>query len=169
MVEKHYVPMAAPQFQGQHVGDGSQLSNIGSAALNPLVQQVAQVTLTAAQLIAMKTAPVNILPAPGAGKLLVIDAITFQFKHGSTQFTGGGAVTFQYHGTSVNPHTGSVAAAVLQAATDDTEYLGPNVGGALDLQSAINQGLEITNATAAFAAGNGTAIVTVWYSVVTLG
>jgi hypothetical protein len=58
---------------------------------------------------------------------------------------------------------------VLQAAAADVQYLGPNTTGALDLQSAINLGLDITNATAAFAAGNGTAIVTVWYSVVTLG
>jgi hypothetical protein len=165
MIEVHKVPIVAPQFQG----DGSQLTNVGSSALNPLVQQVKQVSLTAAQLIAMYTTPVNILPAPGAGKVLIIDAIAFQFKHGATQFTGGGAVTFVFHGTAVTPHTGNVAASVIQAAADDVLYLGPNVSAAVDLQSAINLGLDIKNATAAFAAGNGTAIVTVWYSVLNLG
>lgn len=165
MIEVHKTAINAPQFQG----DGSTLKNIGSAALNPLVQQVAQVALTAVNLIAMKTTPVSILPAPGAGKVLIVDAIAFQFKHGATQFTGGGAVTFVYHGTAVTPHTGNVAASVLNAVTDDLQYLGPNTSAAIDLQSAINTGLDITNATAAFATGNGTAIVTVWYSVVTLG
>ena len=165
MIEVHKVPIVAPQFQG----DGSQLTNVGSSALNPLVQQVKQVSLTAAQLIAMYTTPVSILPAPGAGKVLIIDAIAFQFKHGATQFTGGGAVTFVFHGTAVTPHSGNVAASVIQAAADDVLYLGPNVSAAVDLQSAINLGLDIKNATAAFAAGNGTAIVTVWYSVLTLG
>jgi len=130
---------------------------------------VATVVVTAANLIGMKAAPVSILPAPGAGKLIIVDAIAFQFKNGATQFTGGGALSFVYHRTAVTPHTGSIAATVLQAAAADVQYLGPNTTGALDLQSAINLGLDITNATAAFAAGNGTAIVTVWYSVVTLG
>jgi hypothetical protein len=165
MIEVHKVPISAPQFQG----DGSTLKNVGSSALNPLVQQVAQVTLTAAQLQAMYAAPVSILPAPAAGKLLIIDAIAFQFKHGATQFTGGGAVSFVYHGTAVTPHTGSVAAAVVTAAADDVQYLGPNTSAAIDLQTAVNIGLDIKNATAAFATGNGTAIVTVWYSVLTLG
>jgi hypothetical protein len=165
MMEIKKVPIYAPGFQG----DGSGLKNIGSAALNPLVLQVATVQLTAAQLIAMKTTPVSVLPAPGAGKVLIIDAISFQFKNGGTQFTGGGAISFQYHGTAITPHTGTVAAAVVQAAAADVQYLGPNTSAAIDLQTAINLGLDITNATAAFAAGNGTAIVTVWYSVLSLG
>ena len=164
-VEIHKTPMNAPAFQG----DGSGLTNVGSSALNPLVQQVKQVTLTAAQLMAMKATPVSIIPAPGAGKLIIIDAIAFQFKNGATQFTGGGAVSFVYHGTAITPHTGTIAAAVVNAAAADVQYLGPNTSAAIDLQTAINTGLDITNATAAFAVGNGTAIVTVWYSVVTLG
>jgi hypothetical protein len=164
-IEVHKTAVNAPQFQG----DGSALSNVGSSALNPLVQQVKQVTLTAAQLIAMKTTPQNIIPAPGAGKVLVIDAILFQFKNGGTVFTGGGAISFVYHGTAVTPHTGTVAASVLTTNAPDVQYLGPNTSAAVDLQSAINLGLDITNATAVFAAGNGTALVTVWYSVVTLG
>lgn len=165
MTEVHKAPISAPQFQG----DGSTLKNVGSSALNPLVQQVAQVTLTAAQLMAMFATPQSILPAPGAGKVLIVDAITVQFKHGATPFTGGGALSFVYHGTAVTPHTGTVAAAVVTAAADDVQYLGPNTSAAIDLQSEINLGLDIKNATAAFAAGNGTAIVTVWYSILTLG
>ena len=47
--------------------------------------------------------------------------------------------------------------------------MGPNTSRSIDLESAINLGLDITNATAAFAAGNGTAIVTVSSAVLTLG
>lgn len=164
-IEIHKTPINSPAFQG----DGSGLTNVGSSALNPLVQQVKQVTLTAAQLIAMKATPQSILPAPGAGKVIIVDAILFQFKNGGTVFTGGGAISFVYHGTAVTPHTGTVAASVLTTNSPDVQYLGPNVSGAVDLQSEINLGLDITNATASFAAGNGTAIVTVWYSVATLG
>ena len=164
-IEIHKTPINAPAFQG----DGSGLKNVGSAALNPLVQQVAQMTLTAAQLIAMKNTSQNIIPAPGAGKVIIVDAILFQFKNGGNVFTGGGAISFVYHGTAVTPHTGTVAATVLTTNAPDVQYLGPNVTGAIDLQSEINLGLDITNATASFAAGNGSAIVTIWYSVVTLG
>ena len=164
--EKHYTGIVGV---AGFAGDGSKLTNVGSSALDPRVLQVATVTLTAANLIAMKTTPVSVLPAPGAGKVLVIDTISFQFKPGGTQFTGGGAITFQYHGTAITPHSGSVPASVLQGATADVQYLGPFASAALDLQNAINAGLDVTNASAVFAAGNGTAIVTVWYALVTLG
>ncbi len=160
-----FIANNVPGFQG----DGSGLTGIGSANIDPSLQQKKTVTLSAANILAMHGAPVSVLPSPGAGKLIVVDAILWQFKNGSTQFTGGGAVSFVYHGTSVTPHTGTVAGATEDAAAPDVQYLGPNTSGAIDLETAVGLGLDVTNATAAFAAGNGSAIVTVWYSIVTLG
>ena len=54
----------------------------------------------------MNGTPVDIMPAPAAGQVLVTDQIIAQMKPGGTKFTGGGAVTFQYHGTGINPHSG---------------------------------------------------------------
>ena len=117
---------------------------VGSADLDPSLLQKAVVTLTAAQIMAMYAAPQSVLPAPAPGQVLVIDQIIVQTKPGATQFTGGGAVSFQYHGTGVvPPPTGVVQA---PAAT----------------------GLDILNATAAFATGNGSLVVTVFYSIITL-
>ena len=59
----------------------------------------------------------SILPAPAAGQVLVIDQIIAQMKPGGTQFTGGGAVSFQYHGTGVVPHSGNIPAATITSAT----------------------------------------------------
>jgi predicted RecA/RadA family phage recombinase len=142
---------------------------IMSVDLDPTVQQAKTVTLTAANIIAMNGAPVSILPAPAAGQLIIVDAILVELKPTSTAFTGGGAVTFVYHGTAVTPHTGTVTAAQVIATTQKEIYLGPNTSAAIDLTTAVALGLDITNATAAFAAGTGVAFVTVWYSVVTLG
>ena len=138
---------------------------VGVADLDPSVLQKAVVALTAAQIEAMYATPVSILPAPAAGQVLVIDQIIAQMKPGGTQFTGGGAVTFQYHGTAVVPHSSNVPAATINSATG-TENVVPPPTGVIQPPSAT--GLDITNGTAAFATGNGTLVVTVFYSIMTL-
>jgi hypothetical protein len=129
--------------------------------------QIAQVTLTAANIIAMNGAPVSILAAPGAGLAIVVDFITVQTKPTATHFTGGGVVTFQYHGTAVLPHDAadSIAAAVITSGTGTLNQMAPISAG---IQPPANTGIDITNATAAFATGTGTAVVTIGYRVVTL-
>jgi hypothetical protein len=84
---------------------------VTSSDMDPSLLQKITVVLTAAQIEAMNGAPVNIIPAPLAGQVVVPDQFVIQAKPGGTNFTGGGAVTFQYHGTSVNPHAGNLAAA----------------------------------------------------------
>ena len=140
-------------------------SPVGTADLDPSMLQKAVVALTAAQILAMNGAPQSILPAPAAGQVLVINQVIVQTKPGSTQFTGGGAVTFQYHGTAVNPHSGNVPAATVNSATATENVLAPP---SATCQPPAGTGLDITNGTAAFAAGNGTMVVTVFYSILTL-
>jgi predicted RecA/RadA family phage recombinase len=141
------------------------LGPVGSADLDPSVVQKAVVTLTAAQILAMNGTPQSILPAPAAGQVLVIDQIIAQMKPGATQFTGGGAVTFQYHGTAVVPHSGNIPAATIISAAGSENVVPPPTG---TIQPPAATGLDITNATAAFATGNGTLVVTVFYSIITL-
>ena len=138
---------------------------VQAADTDPSLIQKAVVTLTAAQIIAMNGTPQPILPAPAAGQVLVIDQILAQMKPGATQFTGGGAVTFQYHGTAVVPHSGNIPAATITSATGSENVVPPPTG---TIQPPAATGLDITNATAAFATGNGTLVVTVFYSIVTL-
>jgi hypothetical protein len=127
----------------------------------------ATVSLTAANIIAMRTTPVTILAAPGAGKAIIVSAILFEMTTTSTQFTGGGTVNFPYHGGS-NCVPGVILAAVVTttAGTSNT-LLGPD-NSTNGLTVPANTGIDITNGSAAFAAGTGTAKVQIWYSVVTL-
>jgi hypothetical protein len=125
----------------------------------------AQVPLTAANIIAMNATPVAILAAPGSGKVLVIDTVELQMKPGGTQFTSGGVVTFVYHGGAVTPHASSIPAATINSASATNNQLPPTTAV---IQPPTNTGLDITNATAAFATGNGVAFVNIWYSVVTV-
>ena len=150
-------------------GDVS-LSAAGVTSIAANIHQVASVALSAANLIAMGTTPVSILSAPGSGKVIVPSLIVFEMTRTSTAFTGGGAVSFQYHTTTTSvPHSGSIPATVVTTGGAGTAVimLGPNVGSN-GLVLPVNEGIDITNATAAFAAGTGTANVFFYYRVITL-
>lgn len=142
------------------------LGGIQASELAPHVVQTAIIALTAAQLIAMNGTPVSLIPAPGAGYALVDVSLAFEMITTSTQFTGGGAVSLAYHGGSVNPCGGTIAAGVVTAAAGTSvTQVGPAAG---PITVPANTGIDITNATAAFATGTGTAKAFVRYRVIAL-
>lgn len=133
------------------------------------VSQLAKrVTLTAAQLITLNSVPVTLVAAPGAGIALICQGFIFQMIYGTVQFTGGGVVNPVYHGATTSLTAGGVAAATVQAAANYTGY-SPGAAGATALAVTSNVAIDLRAATADFAAGDSTAIVTVFYDVVTLG
>jgi predicted RecA/RadA family phage recombinase len=138
---------------------------VEAADTDPSLIQKAVVTLTAAQIMGMFGAAVSILPAPAAGQVIVVDQFVVQMKPGATQFTGGGAVSFQYHGTAVVPHSANIPAATVTSANASENVVPPPTGV---IQPPAATGIDITNATAAFATGNGVMVVTVFYSIITL-
>ena len=124
-------------------------------------------SLTAANIIAMYTTPVMIVPAPGAGKAILVDSILFEMTTTSTAFTSGGAVSFAYSG-GAGVHSGSIPASVVTAAAG-TSYTMLGMPTATNGTTVLaNTAVVISNATGVFASGTGTAKVQVWYSVVTL-
>lgn len=131
-------------------------------------QRIVQVTLSAAQITTLHSAPVALIAAPGASKALIVTGFVFQFKYGTVQFTGGGVVNPVYHSATTSLTAGGVAAATIQAAANYTGY-SPGAAGATALAISSNTGVDLYAATADFAAGDSTAIVTVSYDVITLG
>lgn len=147
--------------------------NFAQSGVLGAVQAVKQVTLTAANLIAMYTTPVAIVPAPGAGVALVVSQILFQLKATSTAFSGGGIVVFQYdttaHGAGTLVHAGSIPATVVNAGSAGSTVTGLwAASGSNGLTVPANKGIYISNQTGVFAAGTGTAIVTISYDILTL-
>ena len=143
---------------------------VTSAMLEAALIKYATVNLSAANIIAMNGAPVEILPTPGSNKILVVSQIVFEMKRTATAFTGGGAVNFQYHTTTSSvPHAGTIAGSNVTTGGAGTVVvvLGPNVG-TNGLVVPSNEAIDITNATAAFADGTGTAVVTIYYRTITL-
>lgn len=159
--------VAAPGSLVIDTTNGVTWQNVGTKAAPvwALVSGLARVALSAANILAMNATPVAILPAPGAGLGIVIDWLVLVMITTSTQFAGGGAVQFNYHGGS-SSHSGTIPASVVTAAAGTTiTQLGPSTGSN-GLTVPANTGIDITNGTAAFTTGTGTAIVYASYSVV---
>lgn len=154
------------------ISTGLQYVNTGTIAAPVwalLDSQVVSTNLTAAQIIAMYTTPVQVVAAV-LGKAIIVDSVEFILTGTATQFTGGGVVGVQYKNTANGAGQlthASIAASVVQNATakiyckripiDLSAIATANINGA---------GLFISNATAVFAAGTGTAVVVVRYHLV---
>jgi hypothetical protein len=145
-------------FAGQSIAINGPISQNGNT------KQTVTVALTAAQIIAMGTTPESLIAAPGAGKCIIVDNISFKMVTTATAFTGGGAVEFRYTDASGTKVTADVAAAVITAGAG-TSFT--NVRGIeASLTGVVNAAIVVRNGTAAFAAGTGTATVTIDYHVV---
>lgn len=128
----------------------------------PGLQGLAEVTLSAANIIAMGTTPVALIPAQGANRVILAHSITLQIVRTATAFTGGGAVEFRYTNASGAKVTADMASSLITGGAG-TAY--DSVAGVTpELVPVANAALVITNATAAFAVGTGVAKVRVAYS-----
>src|SRR5579863_103317 len=97
---------------------GSKIANnaVDFANLALDVAATATVTLSAAQIAGMYATPVQLIAAPGSGKLILIDSILWDIAFVSAQYTSGGAIIAQYGNTAhaAGPAaSGSLAAASL--------------------------------------------------------
>jgi hypothetical protein len=132
--------------------------------------QKVTISLTASQFNGMYATPVEVLAAPAAGSLNVVEKAYLVQTYGTTQFTAGGAIQIQYeataHGAGVAAST-SLAAATLNAATASTvwELIGPN---SIVFAAAEAAPLYISNATQAFATGDSTFSLIVFYHVIAI-
>lgn len=136
----------------------------GPVSQNGAEKQTAVVALTAAQIIAMGTTPVTLIAAPASGKCIIVDNISFKMTTTATAFTGGGAVEFRYTNASGTKVTADIAAAVITAAAGVSFT---NVRGIeASLTGTVDAAIVIRNATAVFASGTGSAVLTIDYHVV---
>jgi len=155
---------------GGYSGQGNVLfavdasGNIAIGGSPKAKQCCVQVALTAAQITTLHSAPVTLLAASAAGTAIIPTAMLFELTFGSAQFTGGGAVSPVYHGATT-ALTSSVAAATIQGASSAYVFCdaatGPTVVSAAT-------GIDLYAASADFAAGDSTGVVTLWYTLITL-
>lgn len=127
------------------------------------------VALSAAQIIAMYTTPVEVIPAVGTSAI-VLDSFTFDLTGTATQFTGGGVVNLQYdstaNGAGTTLHADIAASVVTNATARVLTVRIPKDLSAIATASINGLGVYISNKTAVFAAGTGTASLRVNYHLI---
>lgn len=133
----------------------------------------ASVTLTAAQFNGMYATPVQLIAAPGANKLIVVDRMALVMTFVSAQYASGGVVAAQYdstaHGAGVLATNTEAAADFTGAAASTTFLFRGNSGdtvGAMPFSTTVNKGIYLSNATGAFTTGDSTWVVDIWYKVI---
>ena len=133
------------------------------------VLQHARVTLTAAQWNGMYATPVQLVAAPGANKINVVEQITLGMTFVSAAYAAGGVVGAQYGNTA---HGAGPAASSTEAAADffagaSTMFrLGSGLSTGAPFSTCANAAIYLSNLTGAFTTGDGTWIVDVYYRTV---
>ncbi len=128
------------------------------ASLAPAVMLEATGTLTQANLIAMYTTPVTLIADPAAGMGLIVDEIEFRHAYSTTVYTGGDDVSVEYSdGTDIV----LLDKTLVTAGSSTARIVKPTIynlddvtGTGLGFAITAAKGVQITNATAVFAAGN---------------
>jgi hypothetical protein len=114
----------------------------------------------------LSATPVSLIPAPGAGKIIIVDSILFKMVRTATAYANGGAVEFRYTDGSGAKVTADVAAALITTGGAGTAYA--HVAGIeASITPVANAAIIVTNATAPYITGTGTAQVSIRYRIVT--
>jgi hypothetical protein len=140
--------------------------NISTVPL-PIYKNV--VTLSSAQVLAMYTTPVLIIPAPGTHKFLCLHDVFVEYAYGGTPYANGSGFVLQY--TSV----GSDAGLVFFNSNINPNGSASDFGGDPNypftnsdvVANYVNQGIYASTSINNYTAGNGTFRVTVFYTIVT--
>lgn len=123
------------------------------------------VPITAAQFNGMYAAPVLLVAAPGANRMLVLDKVDLLMTYVSANYAAGGVAAVQYDSTANG--AGVIASTTLSAATfqaaASTGFMFNTGVVPQTFSTCVNKGLYLSNITGAFTTGDSTFVAHVWY------
>jgi len=135
------------------------------------------VTISSAQILAMGTTPIELLPAPGAGKYYDIEKIVLEYTHVSTSYTLNGKIpcvkdgqnygTITFNGGMFNEGVNTYA--ILKGDFITNVNADPN-GKVVNYYNIENNNLVLTTFDAGeFTLGDGTLRVKIYHKTITFG
>lgn len=129
----------------------------------------AQVPLSSAQILNLFTTPVQLVAAPGSGKIIVPLSIIVDYTFVTTAYVSNTTLQIYENSDRSNPTWGPGISSILTATSSQIRSLYNNAAanGTTVVQYADNQPLMITTATNNPTTGDGTAKLTVLYKIVT--
>lgn len=155
--------IAAGAVTGDEIAPGA----VGTIELASDTIQYLKLPITAAQFNGMYASPIGILPAPGAGLVILVDQFMLAQNFGTIAYAAGGPVELQY---GASAHAAGNAAALQIAAGNITGMVASNqvsAIGQMQTGANVNQVLTLSNETAPFTTGDGTWNIHVYYRIVT--
>lgn len=126
--------------------------------------QVARTQISSAQILALNATPVQIAPAPGVGRVILVDRILLKMVRTGTAYASGGALEFRYTNAAGSKVSADIAASVVTTGGAGTEF-NTVAGVVTTLTPVANAIIVIDNATGAFTTGTGTAVIEVYYKI----
>lgn len=141
---------------------------VGGAVLPDSLSRFATVVLTSAQLLAMQTTAIQLVPAPGPGRAVIPRKLVLIYRYGATAYTIGNAdntIRLEYVGKTTVLIAPAATGLVDQTANTVISQ-SPAVALAAIAQSNMeNLGLEVkvVGTTPALTLGDGTVIATIIY------
>ncbi len=131
--------------------------------------QAATTTLTSAQLLHLKTSPVQLVSAPGVGRAINAISAVLQYKFNTTPYTGPGGrgIAISFSGETSSFLTGP-SVGFIDGTRSSVSQLSPG-GPVFSQANAENAALIIRNNDGGeWTDGDGAVIVTVYYTIVDL-
>lgn len=148
---------------------------VTTAKLAPGVLQVDTVTLTSAQVKGCRAAPVTLVAAPGAGKVVVVESLVLQLNYGGnngfTESTDNLVLQYNDSGQDIS---GAIETTgfIDQTADMVAVYYPANIAAMAAATVGVNEAVELFNTgdgeIAGNAANDNTLVATIAYRVVTL-
>jgi hypothetical protein len=143
----------------------------GSFASSPADERVAEVTVSSAELLALRATPKSIVAAPGAGKMIVFKSALVIADNGTAYVVGTNDLAFR-HGTAGDIVSQTIdTAGLLDSTSDIVSFVGPVATDTKSPKADVeNTALTLHNTGASeLTTGTGVVRVKCWYSVVTTG